>query len=151
MKTLSDWVEDLKIWDIPVLQRSIRELAKLSSRTKNTASEISDVVLYDPLLTLKVQCLVNGMSRSRLSSEISTVEHAVVMLGIGPFFNRLANLNPFENSDFFAMSVFLHGKPIGMFYADSKPSGSELNDQRYVEFKQLCLRASQGLAHLSKK
>lgn len=99
MKTLSDWVEDLKIWDIPVLQRSIRELAKLSSRTqKITASEISDVVLHDPLLTLKVLCLVNGMSRSRLSSEISTVEHAVVMLGIGPFFNRLANLNPLENS-----------------------------------------------------
>lgn len=97
MKSLGDWVDDLKIWDIPVLQRSIKELAKLSGHTqKITASEISEVVLHDPLLTLKVLCLVNGMSRSRLSSEISTVEHAVMMLGVGPFFNRLDNLSPVE-------------------------------------------------------
>lgn len=33
MKTLSEWIDALKSWDMPVLQRSINELARLSERT----------------------------------------------------------------------------------------------------------------------
>jgi len=99
MKTLIEWVDDLKAWDMPVLQRSIRELGKLAGRVeKITAREIADVVLRDPLMTLKVLRLVNGMSRSRLGNEITTVEHAVMMLGVGPFFNRLSNLKAVEEN-----------------------------------------------------
>ncbi|MBU1689780.1 MAG: HDOD domain-containing protein [Gammaproteobacteria bacterium] len=99
MKTLNEWVEELKSWDMPVLQRSVRELGKLAGRVEQiTAGEIADVVLRDPLMTLKVLRLVNGMSRSRLSNEITTVEHAVMMLGVGPCFNRLANLKAVEES-----------------------------------------------------
>ncbi|MHB1291454.1 MAG: HDOD domain-containing protein, partial [Sulfuricella sp.] len=99
MKTIVEWVDELKSWEIPVLQRSVRELGKLAGRVeKITAGEIADVVLRDPLMTLKVLQLVNGMSRSRLSNEITTVEHAVMMLGVGPFFNRLSNLKAVEES-----------------------------------------------------
>lgn len=99
MKTLAEWVDELKSWDMPVLQRSIREMAKLARRVeKITAGEIADVSLRDPLMTLKVLRLVNGMSRSRLGSEITTVEHAVMMLGVGPFFNRIPNLNAVEEN-----------------------------------------------------
>jgi hypothetical protein len=55
------------------------------------------------------------------------------------------------HGEFFAMSVFLHDKPIGLFYADSQHDGGALDEKRYLEFKQLCLRAAQGLAHLMKK
>ncbi|WP_041673398.1 HDOD domain-containing protein [Sulfuricella denitrificans] len=97
MKTLNEWVEELKSWEMPVLQRSVREISKLAGRAeKVTAGEIAEVVLRDPLMTLKVLRLVNGMSRSRLSNEITTVEHAVMMLGVGPFFNRLSNLKAVE-------------------------------------------------------
>jgi HD-like signal output (HDOD) protein len=99
MKAMLDWVDELKSWDMPVLQRSIRELGKLAGRMEQiTAGEIADVVLHDPLMTLKVLRLVNGMSRSRLSNEITTVEHAVMMLGVGPCFNRLSNLKSVEES-----------------------------------------------------
>lgn len=99
MKPLTEWVAELKSWDIPVLQRSVRELGKLAGRVEQvTAGEIADVVLRDPLMTLKVLRLVNGLSHSRLSNEITTVEHAVMMLGVGPFFNRLANLKAVEGN-----------------------------------------------------
>lgn len=99
MKTLIEWVDELKSWEMPVLQRSIRELGKLAKRMeKVTAGEIADVVLHDPLMTLKVLCLVNGMSRSRLSNEITTVEHALMMLGVGPFFAHFSNLTAVEES-----------------------------------------------------
>jgi hypothetical protein len=71
--------------------------------------------------------------------------------------NTLEPMMPFGirqllgHGEFFAMSVFLNGKPIGLFYADSKHDGGALDEQRYLEFKQLCLRAAQGLAHLAKK
>lgn len=99
MKTMVEWVEELKAWEMPVLQRSVREVGNLAGRVEQvTAGEIADVVLRDPLMTLKVLRLVNGMSRSRLSNEITTVEHAVMMLGVGPFFNRLSNLKAVEES-----------------------------------------------------
>ncbi|MHB1591387.1 MAG: HDOD domain-containing protein [Sulfuricella sp.] len=99
MLTLNEWVDELKSWDMPVLQRSVRELGKLAGRAEQiTAGEIAEVVLRDPLMTLKVLRLVNGMSLSRLSNEITTVEHVVMMLGVGPFFNRLSNLKAVEES-----------------------------------------------------
>lgn len=99
MKTKVEWVDELKSWDVPVLQRSIREMARLARRTEQiTAGEIADVVLRDPLMTLKVLRLANGTSRRRLGSEITTVKHAVMMLGVGPFFNRLSNLKAVEES-----------------------------------------------------
>ena len=99
MKTLVEWVAELKSWEVPVLQRSVRELGKLAARVEQiTAGEIADVVMRDPLMTLKVLRLVNGMSRSHLSNEITTVEHAVMMLGVGPFFNRLSNQKAVEDS-----------------------------------------------------
>ena len=99
MKMLSEWVEELKSLGDAALQRSARELGKLAGRAEQiTAGEIADVVLHDPLMTLKVLRLVNGMSRSRLNSEITTVEHAVMMLGVGPFFHHLSNLKAVEES-----------------------------------------------------
>jgi len=52
---------------------------------------------------------------------------------------------------FFAMSVIVHGKPVGLFYADRKHGSCSLDEHSYQEFKKLCLRASEGLAHLAKK
>ncbi len=53
--------------------------------------------------------------------------------------------------EFFAMSVFVHDKPLGFFYADRRHNGCELDDHSYTGFKQLCLKTAEGLAHLSKK
>lgn len=99
MKALGEWMDELKAWDSPVLRRTILELGKLAAKMeKVTAGQIADVVLRDPLMTLKVLRLVNGVSRSRLSNEITSVEHAVMMLGVGPFFNRHADLKSIEDN-----------------------------------------------------
>ncbi|HUW50167.1 MAG TPA: HDOD domain-containing protein [Sulfuricella sp.] len=97
MKALGDWLDELKDWDTPVLRRTIVELGRLEAKAEQTTpGQIAAVVLHDPLMTLKVLRLVNGASRSRLSNEIVTVETAVIMLGVGPFFIRHANLKPIE-------------------------------------------------------
>lgn len=55
-----------------------------------------------------------------------------------------------EGQDFFAMSVYVREKPVGLFYADKKDSDESLNEKNYQEFKNLALQAAQGLAHLAR-
>jgi len=43
---------------------------------------------------------------------------------------------------FFAMSIFIQGKPLGLLYAD----GGTLNEQHYKHFRKLCSEAAQTLA-----
>lgn len=51
-------------------------------------------------------------------------------------------------SEFFVMTVAVHGKVIGMFYADRE--GQAMDAHAYDKFKQLCTQASAGMAHLAK-
>lgn len=50
--------------------------------------------------------------------------------------------------EFFAMSLKVHDKVIGMFYGDC--SGKPLDLSGYERFKQLCGRAAVGMEHLAK-
>ena len=55
---------------------------------------------------------------------------------------------------FFAMSIGVHGKVLGMFYADCGEAGSASNDALnaagYESFKKLCGQAALGMGHLAK-
>jgi hypothetical protein len=48
------------------------------------------------------------------------------------------------------MSIFVRDKAVGFFYADRGHGSCALDERSYQEFKQLCLRAAQGLGHLAK-
>jgi len=53
------------------------------------------------------------------------------------------------NGEFYAMSVHVHDKPVGFFYADRRQGDCPLDEKSYEAFKMLCLGAAKGLAHLS--
>lgn len=90
---LERWIGVLQTKELPVLGRTVAALAELSARVNTlTAAEIAKVVYHDPLMTLKVITAVNGMRRGRISSDITTVEQAVMMVGINPFFTRFEQL-----------------------------------------------------------
>lgn len=50
-------------------------------------------------------------------------------------------------SQFFAMTVAVHGQVVGMFYADRE--GLALDAGAYEKFKKLCTQAGLGMAHLA--
>lgn len=52
--------------------------------------------------------------------------------------------------EFMAMSVFIHDKPVGFFYADYGDKG-HMDENVYNGFKQLCALTAEGMAHLSRK
>ncbi|KPK38959.1 MAG: hypothetical protein AMJ69_07010 [Gammaproteobacteria bacterium SG8_47] len=47
---------------------------------------------------------------------------------------------------FFAMSLFINDKPIGMFYADRHSDACQLDETSYNQFKQLVTLVSRSLA-----
>ncbi|MBZ0105071.1 MAG: HDOD domain-containing protein [Sulfuricella denitrificans] len=96
--TLLEWVAFLGNQDVPVLRRTIRELDRLRpSAERLTASQLAVVVLRDPLMTLKLLRLANSARRGRLSTEITSVEHAIIMLGAVPLFKNFSSLVALED------------------------------------------------------
>lgn len=86
------WVSGISIAELPVFSHTISELAKLALRGERAPpNDITQVVLHDPLLTLRLMAAVNNR-KSRLGAEITTVEHAIMMMGVQPFFHRFAGL-----------------------------------------------------------
>ncbi|WP_137938352.1 HDOD domain-containing protein [Chitinivorax sp. B] len=53
--------------------------------------------------------------------------------------------------DFFAMSIFVHDKPVGLLYADRRSTTNTLDEASYQAFKQLAMLAGEGLGHLAAK
>jgi len=54
-------------------------------------------------------------------------------------------------NDFFAMSLFVDEKPVGIIYADRSDTTEELDQQTFTDFKQLITLTSKALSYLVKK
>ena len=89
--TIPELISRLSAEDLPVLATTAAELAKQAVRGESASpSDIAEIILHDPFFTLNVLRVIGVRKRSRLSSEITTIEHAVMMFGAKPFFARFA-------------------------------------------------------------
>lgn len=94
---LDRWMQKLWPRELPVLARTVDELARLAPNADNiSAQKIAAVILHDPMMTLNMLQLANSRHSSRFGAEITTVEHAVMMLGVTPFFNHFNKLERLE-------------------------------------------------------
>lgn len=97
MKSLDEWVAETRLESLPVLRRTALALAWLAKNSDNASvPDIAEIVLHDPLMTLKVIGGVNSRLRGR--SEVITVQSAVLMLGMPPFFNQFSALQTIEDT-----------------------------------------------------
>ncbi len=96
--TIHEWVMFLETQDVPVLRRTIHEFDKLRpSAERISASQLAVIILRDPLMTLKLLRLANSSRRGRLSAEITSIEHAIMMLGTVPLFKHFSSLVALED------------------------------------------------------
>lgn len=96
--TIHEWVTFLEAKDVPVLRRTFLELEKLRpSAERISASRLAVIILRDPLMTLKLLRLANTSRRGRLSNEITSIEHAIMMLGVVPLFKHFSSLAVLED------------------------------------------------------
>ncbi|MGZ8266486.1 MAG: HDOD domain-containing protein [Burkholderiales bacterium] len=80
------WVHQFGRAELPVLARTVEELERLSADTDDvTVQGLSAVVLHDPLMTFKVLKYIEERRRRSQMVDITTIAHALMMAGIGPF------------------------------------------------------------------
>lgn len=83
--------------DLPVLRQTLEELRKLRKQEDRiTGRDVSRVVLLDPMMTLHVLRYAESKRTPRQPTDITTVEHAVMMHGITSFFANFSKLKTIE-------------------------------------------------------
>lgn len=98
LPNLDAWVNYITQADIPVLKRTARELARLRENEENVSGrQLAGTVLQDPLMTLRVLAHIEATRRKSQTADITTIDHAVMMIGISPFFARFDNLSLVED------------------------------------------------------
>jgi HD-like signal output (HDOD) protein len=95
---IDSWTEFLSLKEIPVLRQTTRALAEAQERIESiNVREVANIVLRDPLMTVRVlrYCMRNRGRRQL--QDLNTVEHAVMMLGVEPFFRHFAQFDIIED------------------------------------------------------
>ncbi len=101
LPSIDAWTRHLSNQTIPVLGRTVLAINQLAAQEDLIAArDIAAEVRRDPLMTLKtLRWAGRAMARrssAGLSGEIETVEAAVVMMGVSPFFAEFSALASFE-------------------------------------------------------
>lgn len=97
-RTLERWVERLSAAPLPVLASTLARLAELREREDCVRPrDISQLVLHDPFMALRVLRFLGEHRSARAMADITTVEHAVMMLGVAPFFRAFSGLRAVES------------------------------------------------------
>jgi len=97
LASVAEYVAFFSQQRIPVLRRSLRQLEGLRDRQETlNGRQLADVVLGDPLMALRLLLLLATQQRKFLSHDITTIDHAIIMMGVVPFFNAFASLETLE-------------------------------------------------------
>lgn len=87
---LNGWVDFLSGADIPVLKQTARDLATLQrDQQKLSARSVAQVIAVDPMMTTKLLRYLQQHKRRSQTSEVLQVEQALIMLGVGAFFDKI--------------------------------------------------------------
>lgn len=80
-QSLAYWIDRLSREDMPILDRTAREVAGVSERMESSAAELGRVILQDASMTARVLKLANSSFFNPGGRSISTITRAIVVLG----------------------------------------------------------------------
>ncbi len=87
------WVLSLTSADLPIMRRTVIALGEMyENRDHINGRALAFVILQDPLLTLRVFSHLAAIRRKSQHTDITTLEQALMMIGIVPFFDAFQNL-----------------------------------------------------------
>lgn len=95
---IDSWTAFLSDKDPPVLRHTAQAIAAARERIERiNVREIAGIVLQDPMMTARVLRFSAAHRGRRQLQDLSTVEHAVMMLGVEPFFHHFAQFDIIED------------------------------------------------------
>jgi HD-like signal output (HDOD) protein len=94
----NDWVAFFAQAGLPVLRNSVHELERLRANAETANGRVlAGVIQHDPLLTLRVMAYIEANRGTRQTTDITTIDRALMMVGIAPFFRDFQNLPVVED------------------------------------------------------
>ena len=97
--TIPQWVEMMTKVELPVLARSVAELERMRAESDNISPQsVADTVLHDPFMTAKVLRYLQQHRGHRRTADITTIAHALMMLGLSPFYTHFGVQSVIEDS-----------------------------------------------------
>lgn len=97
--SLNAWVSYLDQTPLPVLRRTVTELARLREKEDDlNGRELTAVILHDPIMTVKVLRYLESHRGKSQITDITTIDRAVMMIGTTPFFRQFSDQPLIEES-----------------------------------------------------
>lgn len=98
LASVDAYVDFLSTQNVPVLRRTARELEALASRQDSLgARSVAAVALADPLMTMKLLTRLQATRSAKQNHDITTIDRAIMMMGLTPFFRTFANMPVVED------------------------------------------------------
>jgi HD-like signal output (HDOD) protein len=95
---LESWVSFFSEAQLPVLRHTVHELDQLRENAENVNGRIlAGIILRDPLMALRVLAYIESNRRKSQTTDITTIERALMMIGITPFFRDFDQLPLIED------------------------------------------------------
>jgi HD-like signal output (HDOD) protein len=90
---LAAWVSYFREVELPVLRHTVHQLEALRADAENiNTRQLATVIMNDPLMTLRVFCHMENHRSQRQVTDITTIERALMMIGLQPFFEQFKDL-----------------------------------------------------------
>ena len=87
------WVDYFKDVELPVLRHTVQQLEALQGDADSlNTRKLSAVIMNDPLMTLRVFSYLQLHRTERQVTDITTIERAIMMIGLQPFFRQFQDL-----------------------------------------------------------
>ena len=91
-RDLAAWLNLFSGTEMPILRQTARRLDEARQHIDRVSGrDITDIVLQDPLLAIRVLAYIQSLGSKRLRSDITNIASAVMMLGVEPFFRKFEN------------------------------------------------------------
>lgn len=98
LESVDAYVSLLSHQPLPVLRQTVRELAALrDAQDSVNGKRLAAIVLGDPLMTLKLLAHLQAHRARSQNHDITTIDRAIMMLGITPFFDTFADMPTVED------------------------------------------------------
>ncbi|MBB5019107.1 HD-like signal output (HDOD) protein [Chitinivorax tropicus] len=98
LSSFEAWVSYMSQCGLPVMARTIHEIDSLRNNEDNiTGRDIARVLLHDPMMTLQVIRYLQDHRRKSQVTDVTTVEHAIMMFGTRAFFEAFTELTSIES------------------------------------------------------
>lgn len=96
---LDRWVAYFEHVQPPVLRHTVQELDELRADAERVNGRVlASVILQDPMMTLRVLEYLERHRRKSQNADITTIERALMMIGVDPFFREFQNLPLVEDA-----------------------------------------------------